>query len=154
MPFYIIKTARGYYEGFRDNVPAYSPEVTHKVWVCGTSEEEATEDFDFQRDLIIKADGLEAQPALIIIKKIPDPPDIPDITLTFKVDAPPPGWRVLDFFGRHMVLMTDGKMFAIRDKHDIKPYTNGHEAAIHWCWIREQLLKGRMDKLAGGGGNG
>lgn len=152
MPFYIIKTNKGYYEGFRDNVPAYSPEITHKVWVCGTSEEEAYDDFDFQRDLIIGADGMETQPALITIKSKPAPPAEPEIALKFKVTAPPPGWRVLDFFGKHLALLTDGKSFAIRTKTNNDLYTSGKEAAIHWCIIREQLLKARMDKLVGGDG--
>ena len=154
MPYYIIKTTKGYYEGIRDNFPVYSPEVTYQTWVCGTNEEEATDDFDFQRGLIIGADGLEAQPTLIKRKSMPVPPADKVLVLKYKVLAPPSGWRVLDSFGYHLALLTDGTRFAIRTENGIDTYTVGKEAAIHWCMIRENVFKMRVDKLVGGGGGG
>lgn len=150
MPFYIISTAQGYYNGIKDGLPTFSAELTSDVYVCGTSKEEAEEDFDFQRDLIVRAEGVDTKPQLISIKSKPAVRQSETLTIRSEVAAPPDGWRVLDHFGKYMALLYNGTHFAVRTKDSSRLYDNGKQAAIDWCMMRENVLKERIGKLAGG----
>lgn len=154
MPFYIIKTSKGYYNGFDKTgmFPTYSPEITHDVYVCGENEEEATDDFDFHRGLITAADGLETMPKLMAVKSKPAPPEPSTVRITHTVEAPPPGWDIKDEFGAKLAFMTDGKRFAVRTGSGIEMFQTAKEAAVYWCLLRDQVFKARVDKRWGGDG--
>ena len=72
--------------------------------------------------------------------------------ITTEVLKPPPGWRILDCFGRYLALLYDRQHFAIRYKDgSSKLYDTATEAAKEWSRIRSEVLIARVNKLGGAG---
>ena len=79
---YIIKTELGYYEGMRDGRPRYSPEITHRIFLCGDDLGEAQAELDFHSNFInsfARTGGQrEPKPQLLFIAVVPKPPPEPN----------------------------------------------------------------------------
>lgn len=72
--------------------------------------------------------------------------------ISSEVLKPPPGWRILDFFGKNLALLYDKQRFAIRYKDgSSKLYDSADEAAAVWCKERTKILTERLSKLGGAG---
>lgn len=72
------------------------------------------------------------------------------ITVTSEVMRPPQGWRILDFFGKHLALLYNGSHYAIRCKDSSRLFEDSREAAREWCSVRDEIVTARLEKLSGG----
>ena len=175
MPFYIIRTTKGFYEGIKDGVPAFGADISYNTYICGRSLDEAQGDFEFHRDLITRSVG-DVGVVLDTIRSRPLPPEkedkpAPDITalsgaaaslqadgfiMSFKINPPPEGWRVLDYFGANLALLYDGERFAIRqaDGKLVMPQKTEKANGViisQWLILRDSKFWERTQKLFGGG---
>ena len=145
MPYFIIKGERGYYCGVDSfENPRFSEELTHEVFVLGTSAAEAEQKYAALVDGVLRGivTGVERRNSL------PLPPEQP-------AAAPKDGeWKVLDDFGRNIALLFNGKIFAIRrgnaESGDVEVYDDGVKAWTDWCRMRQQVGLVRIKRLVGG----
>lgn len=99
---------------------------------------------------LIRCSGYEGAPEICRIRE--DVPDIqPQISMNINLPAPPDGWKVLDFFGAALLLLHDGKRFAICCHGQMgSPIDNAILAADEWCELRGRIVRERLSRLCGG----